>query len=109
VIFIGAFIYGLWLVRKILATTAEGFPFHPANPRRLNHLGWVIVATALAATVSQFVFGRWALAQLGSPDLPISSMWDLDQGWLICGLLILVLASVWKQAVQMAEDQSLTV
>jgi hypothetical protein len=109
VVFIGAFLYGLWLVRRILATTAEGFPFHPSNPRRLNHLGWVIVVTALGATVSQFVFGRWALARIGSPDLPISSTLNLDQGWLICGLLILVLASVWKQAVQMAEDQSLTV
>ena len=109
VVFIGALLYGLWLVRKILATTAEGVPFHPDNPRRLNHLGWVIVATALGATASQFVFGRWALAQLGSPELPISSTWELDQGWLVCGLLILVLASVWKQAVQMAEEQSLTV
>jgi hypothetical protein len=102
-------IYGLALLRKILRNVAQGFPFHPDNPRRLNHLGWIIVATSLLATVSQFLFGRWALSRLDGLDLPFSPTYQGYGDWILCGLLILVLASIWKQAVQIAEDQSLTV
>ena len=109
VVLVLAGIYGLVLLRRILKTAAEGFPFHPDNPRRLNHLGWVIVATSLLATVSQFLFGRWALSRLAGADLPFSPSTEIYGEWILCGLLMLVLASIWKQAVRIAEDQSLTV
>jgi hypothetical protein len=109
VLLFGAGIYGLILIRRILATAVEGFPFHPENPRRLNHLGWVIVATSVFAGVSQLAFGRWALSLPEHANLPLSPTWEGPGNWILFGLLILVLASIWKQAVQMAEDQSLTV
>jgi hypothetical protein len=109
VVFAAAAIYGLFLLRRILATTAAGFPFHPENPRRLNHLGWIIVATSFLATVSEFLFGRWALSRLDRANLPLFPTFQVYGEWILCGLLILVLASIWKQAVQMAEEQSLTV
>ena len=107
--FSGALIYGLILVRKILATAADGFPFHPDNPRRLNHLGWIVLATALVATISEFSFGWWALSLIQNSDLPIHASFEIHGEGIFSGLLALVLASIWKQAVQMAEDQSLTV
>lgn len=109
VVLFAAGIYGLILIRRILATAVEGRPFHPENPRRLNHLGWVIVATSVFAGVSQLAFGRWALSLPQHADLPLSPTWEGPGNWILFGLLILVLASIWKQAVQMAEDQSLTV
>lgn len=109
VVFSAALIYGLLLLRRILAATGEGFPFHPDNPRNLNQLGWIAFATALVATVSEFLFGRWALAQPLNAELPVYPTFEIHGEGIFCGLLILVLASIWKQAVQMAEDQSLTV
>jgi len=109
VVLVAAAIYGLFLLRKILKTTADGFPFHHDNPRRLNHLGWIIVATSLLSTVSQFLYGRWALSRLDGLDLPVSPSTEVYGEWILCGLLILVLASIWKQAVRIAEEQSLTV
>jgi len=109
VVFFGAGVYGLLLMRRILATTAEGFPFHPDNPKRLNHLGWVIVATSLVAGISAYLFGRWALSDPQHAGLPLSPTNPLHGEGILFGLLVLVLASIWKQAVQMAEDQSLTV
>ena len=105
----GALAYGLLLLRRILSTTVEGFPFHPGNPRRLNHLGWIVVATSLFATASQFLFGRWALSHVGDSDIPLSPSLVFYEEWLTCGLLVLVLAAIWKEAVRISEEQSLTV
>jgi hypothetical protein len=101
--------YGLILLRRLLAETGRGLPFHPDNPRRLNHLGWLIVSTSLAATVAEFLAGRWILSNPELSGLPVSPLLKIDQGWIFVGLLILVLAAIWKEAVRMAEDQSLTV
>jgi hypothetical protein len=106
---VGALAYGLLLLRQILSTTVEGFPFHPRNPRRLNHLGWIVVASSIFATVSQFLFGRWALSYLGDSDLLLFPSLVFHEEWFTCGLLILVLAAIWKEAVRISEEQSLTV
>ena len=109
VLAVTVFVYGLLLLRRILATTARGFPFHPTNPRRMNQLGWLIVSTSLLATFAHFWAGKWALSDPRFAELPLSASVQLDQGWLFFGLLVLVLAAIWKEAVRMAEDQALTV
>ena len=107
--FILALIYGILLLRKILASTVEGFPFHPSNPKRLNQLGWILLGTSFLATVTQFLFGRWALSQLGEAGLPLNPTIEFYEEWLTCGLLVLVLAAIWKEAVRISDEQSLTV
>ncbi|MGD2122002.1 MAG: DUF2975 domain-containing protein [Gemmatimonadota bacterium] len=102
-------LYGLLLLRRILATTAQGFPFHPENPKRLNHLGWLILVSTVLAAAAEFWGGVWALSNPKLAELPLSPSIQLDQAWLFFGLLVLVLAAIWKEAVRMAEDQSLTV
>jgi hypothetical protein len=109
VVAVAVLIYGILLLRRVLSTTARGSPFHPDNPRRLNRLGWLIVATSLVATVAEFLAGRWVLSDPELAGLPLSPLLKFDQGWLFVGLLVLVLAAIWKEAVRMAEDQSLTV
>ena len=67
------------------------------------------MATSLFAGMSGFLFGRWTLSLPQHSGLPVSHTFSLDGNGIVFGLLVLVLASIWKQAVQMAEDQSLTV
>ena len=67
------------------------------------------MSTSLATTVIQFLAGRWALSEPELAGLPFSPIVKLDQGWIFVGLLILVLAAIWQEAVRMAEEQSLTV
>lgn len=109
VVAFGLLIYGLRLLRQILVATVEGRPFHPENPRRLNRLGWIIVLVGLIAPVSQFFFGAWAINQVEPTTVPIIASLDLQGEWIACGLLVLVLAAIWKTAAHMAEEQSLTV
>jgi hypothetical protein len=101
--------YGLLLLRQILTATVEGQPFHAENPKRLNRLGWILVLTGLVFPVSQFFFGAWAINQVEPTKVPIIASLDLQGEWIVCGLLILVLAAIWEESVRIAEDQSLTV
>lgn len=109
VVLLAALIYGLLLLRRILATATEGRPFHPTNPARLNQLGWIIVVTGVLAPISQFFFGFWVLARYPVTGIPLSPSVEVFEEWVFAGLLVLVLAAIWKEAVGMAEEQSLTV
>ena len=106
--FIGI-LWGLILLRRILATTAGGHPFDPKNPGRLNALGWIIFAFVAIASLLQYLTSRWVLTKFTDTMIPLSPAIDLQQGWILCGLLVLVLAAIWRVAVRMAEEQSLTV
>jgi hypothetical protein len=102
-------LWGIHLLRRILATTAGGRPFDPTNPRRMSMLGWLIVAASLLATLLRYLASRWALSKVTATSIPLAPMVHFDKEWIFCGLLVLVLAGIWKQAVQIAEEQSLTV
>lgn len=108
-LFVGLSLWGITLLRRILATTAGGHPFDPINPRRLNTLGWIILSSSALASLLQFLVGRSVLSGLEVTTIPLSPHADFQQEWLLCGLLVLVLAGIWKEAVRMAEEQSLTV
>lgn len=105
----GLIIWTLVLLRRILTATAGGQPFHPHNPRRLNLLGWIILCAALVTSLCQYLASRWALSKVEVKSLALSPHGDFHEGWIVCGLLILALAAIWKEAVRIAEEQSLTV
>jgi hypothetical protein len=112
VLYIVAFGVILWvlaLLRSILAATSRGRPFDPVNPKRLNALGWIILGTALLSSLSQYLASRWALSKVEVVSPPLSPLIEFNAGWIVCGLLVLVLAAIWKEAVRMAEEQALTV
>lgn len=102
-------VLGLHLLRKILATAAEGRPFDPENVRRLNLLGSVILISAVAITFVEHFIARWVLKGVAFTSVALSPPLQIHEEWIICGLLVLLLAAIWKEAVRMAEEQSLTV
>jgi hypothetical protein len=105
----GAFLWGVTLLRRILATTAGGRPFDPVNARRLNTLGWIILLAASLTSVLEYLASRWILSRLDIATLPLSPSVQIHVGWILCGFMVLVLAGIWRVAAQMVEDQSLTV
>lgn len=105
----GLFLWGLVLLRRVLADTARGRPFDPANPRRLNVLGWIILAGSVGASVFEFFSSKWVLANVDVRTVPLSPALSIHAGWAVSGLLVLVLAGIWRLAVRMSEEQALTV
>ena len=111
-VYIVAFALLLWtlsLLRRILSATSRGRPFDPVNPRRLNALGWIILCTALSSSLFQYLASKWALSRVEVISPPLSPLVRFNAGWIVCGLMVLVLAAIWKEAVRMAEEQALTV
>jgi len=108
-LFLGLLLWAITLLRRILATTAGGRPFDPINPRRLNTLGWIIVSASVSTSLLQYLASKWILSKVEVVTIPLSPSIQIHQEWILCGLLVLVLAAIWKQAVQMAEEQALTV
>jgi hypothetical protein len=108
-LFMGAFLWALTLLRRILASTAAGRPFDPDNPRRLNTLGWVIVSSGFLVSLLQYMASAWVLSRVEVLTLPLTPSLQIHLELIICGLLVLVLSSIWKEAVRLAEEESLTV
>jgi hypothetical protein len=110
ILYLGVFLWGVTLLRRILAATAGARPFDPLNVRRLNALGWIIVAAAALTSALEFLASRWVLSRLDVVDpVPLSPSVQIHVGWIICGFTVLILAGIWRTAVHMAEDQALTV
>jgi len=108
-LYLGVFLWGVTLLRRILAATAGGQPFHPLNVRRLNTLGWIIVVAAILTSALEYLASRWVLSRMDVATIPLSPSLQVHMGWIICGFMVLILAGIWRAAVQMAEDQALTV
>lgn len=108
-VLLAVFLWSIHLLRRILRTTARGLPFDPLNPRRLHLLGWIIIAASVVSSLLQYLASRWALTKVEIVSIPVSPIIQTNKVWIVCGLLVLVLAAIWKQAVQMAEEQALTV
>jgi hypothetical protein len=104
-----ALLWGITLLRRILATTAAGYPFDPLNPSRLNMLGWIILCWSAVASLQKYLMSKWILSRLEPVTVPLAPAIDIHLEWLMCGLLVLVLAAIWKEAVLTADEQSLTV
>ncbi len=109
VFFLAMFLWAIGLLRRILAATVKGLPFDPLNPRRLNLLGWIIIGASILRTVLHYLASRWVLTEVEIINVPLAPVVQTNKEWVVCGLLVLVLAAIWKQAVRMAEDQALTV
>jgi hypothetical protein len=105
----GLLVMALILIRQILTTTAQGRPFDRRNPHRLNRLGWIILLTGVFLPYLQFRISKWVLSHYELTGTPVRAAFEFRQEWLFFGLVVLLLAAIWREAVRMAEEQSLTV
>ena len=104
-IFIGGVLMGVlaWFIsmlRRIVATVAEGDPFVVENAQRLTRMGWLAVAIGVLATG----IGIAATLIDGSPEA-----FDIDGGSLILALSLFILARVFRHGAALREDLEGTV
>ena len=107
-----ALLLALWVVfllRRILIKTRLGEPFSQQNVRDLTLIGWIAVAVSTVEPLLEFLLSRWILGQVEVSEIALSPPFNPRLDGILFGLFILLLASVWKEAVRMAEEQSLTV
>ena len=96
-------------LRAVFRTLKEGEPFVPANVGRIRFVGVAVLITELARAMWVFwnsVYLRWHLDLEG---IRLRSEFDLHGLTILGGLLVLVIAEVFRVGVQIKEDQELTI
>lgn len=96
-------------VRRLLRALRQGSTFAAENPRRLMVIGVVLVGSALLAAVMGLAQSAYFQHVLSAPGLHPRLQFPLDLPLLGAGLLLVVLAEVFRQGRELAEDQRLTV
>jgi hypothetical protein len=102
--------YTLGKVRDVLRTLVrDKTPFVAANAARLRFIGLAVIAGSLAVSAIVFVENTWARANLRIPGVTFDLTPNIDFGTIFFGLLILIIAEVFRAGTQLDEDQSLTI
>jgi hypothetical protein len=99
----------LWVfgqLRAVFRTLLDGHPFVAANAPRIRRIAYAMIGGELA---------RSAVAYMGShtvfsaPGLHPDSRPDINVAVLLCGLIMLAIAEVFREGTRLDEEQSLTV
>jgi len=105
----GAVLAGGWQLRQVLVTVARGEAFAAANPPRIAAIGWIIVALTAIEPLLAYLPAAVVLRSVDVEGIDLSPTLMFDTGTLLTGLLIIVLAAVFREGVRLHEEQSLTV
>lgn len=100
---LGVVIAGLLLLRAFLRDVLAGHVFTVINARRLARIGWLMIGYAVAKflpAIAGLVMGGSGVASL---------MFVLLQPVVVNGLLVLVIASVWRYGTELQAERDLTV
>ncbi len=96
-------------VRAVVASTRDGDAFSPANGNRLLAAGLALMALPLASIASNALLSAQVDALgLNGPRLEIDTG-DYDLPWLVAGLILIVLSSVFRYGTALAELEKATV
>jgi hypothetical protein len=110
--FVPPMILGLLIVnllRRTLATVKEGTPFAPENVKRLKTMGALILAAEVVEVVLQRFSDYVVAAHFELTGLTLASGFDFDVNNILLGLLLVVVAEVFRLGATLHEDQSFTV
>jgi len=102
--------YTLAKLRDVMRTLIrDKTPFVPANAARIRWVGLAVIIGSLAMSAIVFVENAWARANLTVPGVTFDVLPNIDFGTIFYGLIILVIAEVFRAGTQLDEDQSLTI
>ena len=102
----------LWAVsqlRGVLRTLRDGKPFAPANARRLRRIAWLAIAGELVRAAVVFFENQYAASHFVSEGLHFSARPEVNVFAIVNGLVILIIAEVFRIGAGLDEEQSLTV
>lgn len=102
----------LWVISQLRAvfwTLRDGRPFVAANASRIRRIAWVLIGWEVARTAVVFAENYYAMTHFSAEGLRLGVQPDLNVFAILNGLIILVIAEVFRIGTQLDEDQSLTV
>ena len=101
---------GLRKLRAIFRTLKEGDPFVAENAARIRFLGFAVIAFELLYRGAEFwMYFAFVMNQFGIAGLELRPLFDLNFAVLFAGLVLLVLAEVFRVGTELRREQELTV
>jgi amino acid transporter len=99
----------LWQLRELFRTVRDGHPFVAANARRTRWIGFTVIAGEIARAGIVFFESSYARSNFVAEGLRFEARPNVNVLALVCGLIILVLAEVFRTGTRLDEDHSLTI
>jgi len=105
------FLYGLFTMRELFVSLAEGNTFTQVNVDRVKKIGLVMLGWHIIAPAFQYFGGRIMLEDIAFnvPGIHLFPSFELNIGGIFTGLAIIVLSGVLKEATGIHHDQTLTI
>jgi DUF2975 family protein len=107
-----ALVLALWVLtqlRHIFLTLRDGRPFVAANATRIRWVGLAILFGEIARAASSLLWSFYFSDHFTGPGVRFVPRLDLSGTAIIGGLILLVLAEVFRIGARLEDDQSLTV
>jgi hypothetical protein len=93
----------------VFRTLRDGQPFVAANATRLRRIAYAVIAGEVARAVLAYAGMRYAMTHFSVQGVRFEARPDLNVVAIICGLIILVIAEVFREGTRLDEEQALTV
>jgi hypothetical protein len=108
-VMLGIVLWGLGQLQAVLRTLRDGQPFVAANAARIRSIALIVIFGELARTALLFAANVYAITHFSASGLRFDAQPDLNIFAIIHGLIILVIAEVFRTGTRLDEDQSLTI
>ncbi|MGI6616176.1 MAG: DUF2975 domain-containing protein [Dethiobacteria bacterium] len=105
--FIGVLV--LYQLRKIFATLTAGTPFTDENVGRIRIIGIALIAGALFESVIHILNGVYLSNILRMPGVETGVNMKIDLTGVFMGVVVIILAEVFRYGAYLQEEQDLTV
>jgi hypothetical protein len=96
-------------LRAVFRTLRDGRPFVRANATRIRWLACVVIAGEFARSAIVFFENYYAMTHFSAEGLRFMARPDINVFAIINGLIILVIAEVFRAGTRLDEEQSLTI
>lgn len=102
----------LWVLlqlRAVFVTLRAGQPFIPANAVRIRRISFAVIAGEFTRAILVYSGTHYAAAHFSIQGVTLETRPDINILAIVCGLIILVIAEIFREGTRLDEDQSLTI
>jgi hypothetical protein len=109
VVMLAIVIWVLEHLRAVFRSLRGDQVFAPANVRHVKRVGWAVILAEPVRAAFTYSSHAYARSHFVGDGLRFATDLDLNLGTIFSGLVILVLAEIFRAGTRLDEDQSLTI
>jgi hypothetical protein len=107
--FFSMVIWVLGQFRAVFRTLREGHPFVADNAIRIRRIGYAVILAEIGLAALDYIGMHYTMTHFSVQGLRFEARPTLNIVGIMCGLIILVIAEVFREGTRLDEEQSLTV